>query len=90
MSKKMCEICGKKPATVPDRERGGKPINRICSECHAERLRADIKEHICKRIDYCICSSIADEPNENCPIHGHGEFPPRCIICGRFTPLAAD
>ena len=42
MSKKMCEICGKNPAEVPDRERMGRPINRICRECHAKRLREDM------------------------------------------------
>ena len=42
MSKKMCEICHKNPATVPDRERMGRPINRICLECHAKRLKTDM------------------------------------------------
>jgi len=40
--KKMCEVCGANPATVPDRERMGRPINRVCSSCHAARLRGDI------------------------------------------------
>ncbi len=44
MSKKMCEICGKNPAEVPDRERMGRPINRICGECHAKRLKMDIQD----------------------------------------------
>ena len=43
MAKKMCEICGENPATVPDRERGGKLINRVCSSCHALRLAGDMK-----------------------------------------------
>jgi len=43
MSKKMCEICGVNPATVPDRERMGRPINRVCGECHGLRLRGDLK-----------------------------------------------
>ncbi len=43
MAKKMCEICGEKPATVPDRERMGRLINRVCSSCHALRLSGDIK-----------------------------------------------
>lgn len=41
-------------------------------------------DHICKEIDYCTCNQLADEPDENCPIHGSGIFPPRCCICGRF------
>ncbi len=39
---KMCEICGKNRATVPDRERMGRLINRVCSPCHSLRLRGDI------------------------------------------------
>lgn len=41
--KKMCEICGENPATVPDRERMGRPINRLCSACHGARLRNDMR-----------------------------------------------
>jgi hypothetical protein len=43
MAKKMCEICGENPATVPDREWMGRPINRVCSSCHALRLVGDMK-----------------------------------------------
>lgn len=43
MAKKMCEICGEKPATVPDRQRLGRLINRVCSSCHALRLAGDMK-----------------------------------------------
>ena len=43
VSKKKCEICGQRPATVPDRERQGRPVNRICSECHRSRLAEDMK-----------------------------------------------
>ena len=41
-------------------------------------------DHTCTRNKSCICSTRALEPNENCPIHGLGEWPPRCVICGRF------
>ena len=37
---RKCERCGKRPAAVPDPERMGRPIRRICSECHAGGLRA--------------------------------------------------
>jgi len=50
MSKKMCEICHKNPATVPDRERMGRPINRICGECHAKRLKMDIVSSMTEQI----------------------------------------
>lgn len=39
--------------------------------------------HTCKEAEYCICSTLALEPNENCPLHGH-PYPPRCATCGRF------
>lgn len=39
---KMCEICGKNPATVPNREQMGRLINRVCGCCHAARLRGDM------------------------------------------------
>ena len=42
--KKMCEICGEEPATVPDRDRPGRPINRICSRCHGRRLAGDLQK----------------------------------------------
>lgn len=42
MAKKLCELCHKNYATLPDRERGGSPVKRICSDCHAERLRGDM------------------------------------------------
>lgn len=49
MSKKMCEICRAKPATVPDRERMGRLINRVCSDCHAARLRGDMEYIMAQR-----------------------------------------
>ena len=42
---KMCELCGNNPATVPDRNRQGRPVKRICGVCHAVRLRQDV-EHV--------------------------------------------
>lgn len=44
MTKKMCEICGKNPAAVPDRERMGRLIKRVCSSCHSLRLAGDMKK----------------------------------------------
>lgn len=42
---RLCIICKKRPAIVPDRERMGRPIPRVCRECHAGKLRGDL-EHI--------------------------------------------
>ncbi len=40
---KLCERgCGR-PAALPDRNRMGRPIKRICRECHADLLRGDLK-----------------------------------------------
>jgi hypothetical protein len=43
-----------------------------------------MKNHKCKQLDYCICSIQGLEPTETRPIHGAGEWPPRCMYCGRF------
>ena len=43
---KLCEICGENPATVPDRERLGRPINHLCTRCHGLRLRGDLQQII--------------------------------------------
>jgi len=45
--KKVCEICHKLPAQLPDRNRMGRPVKRICKLCHGERLRGDVR-HIMK------------------------------------------
>jgi len=39
---RICERCGKRPAAVPDRERMGRPILRICAECHRGALAVDV------------------------------------------------
>ena len=44
---KLCIICKRNPAEVPDREQMGRPIKRVCKRCHEERLREDLK-HIMK------------------------------------------
>lgn len=40
--------------------------------------------HICKEGTTCTCSIIGLEPNEECPVHGGGIYPPRCESCGKF------
>ncbi len=40
----LCVLCRVRPAAVPDRERIGRPVKRVCRECHAERLRGDIEK----------------------------------------------
>ena len=41
---------------------------------------AVIHKHV--RQTWCDCWGW--EPNERCPIHGQGEFSPRCCLCGQF------
>ncbi len=43
MAKKMCELCGEHPATVPDRARMGRLVNRVCARCHGLRLAGDMR-----------------------------------------------
>ena len=42
--KKLCEVCHARPAVLPDRERMGRPIKRICRECQSDRLTGDLKK----------------------------------------------
>lgn len=42
--------------------------------------------HICAETTVCCCYLLAYEPNERCPIHGCGPWPPRCAECGRLLP----
>jgi hypothetical protein len=39
---KLCKICGKNPATVPDRDRMGSLTKQVCSSCHSLRLIGDL------------------------------------------------
>jgi len=47
-------------------------------------LRTDVLSHICHESKTCVCDILALEPDESCPQHGMGEWPPRCAVCGRF------
>lgn len=40
--KRLCIVCHKNPAEVPDREAMGKPIKRVCMACHERRLADDL------------------------------------------------
>jgi hypothetical protein len=40
--------------------------------------------HVCRESKTCTCYQLALEPDESCPQHGAGEWPPRCAICGHF------
>lgn len=66
---RKCERCGKRPAAVPDPERMGRPIRRICSECHAGGLRAgflvalSLQQEERRRREH----EKGQEPRDSCP-----------------------
>lgn len=41
-------------------------------------------QHVCAESRTCQCYLAADAPNEDCPVHGFGVWPPKCVTCGRF------
>lgn len=42
-------------------------------------------EHRCEEYHGdCCCYLLADEPADDCPVHGDGGWPPRCK-CGKFV-----
>lgn len=47
-------------------------------------------KHVCRKSRTCCCSQLADEPDESCPVHGFGDWPPRCEECGRFLPRKVE
>lgn len=46
---KLCKLCHKYEATVPDRDKPGRPVKAICSRCHADRLLGDLKRIMDRR-----------------------------------------
>ncbi len=49
-----------------------------------------MEDHTCKESKTCICWLLADEPDESCPVHGWGTYPPRCEVCGGFMKLSVN
>lgn len=42
-TKRKCNVCWERPAEVPDRNVMGRPIKRVCKQCHAARLAGDLR-----------------------------------------------
>lgn len=42
------------------------------------------RRHKCAESRSCCCRIDGLEPNEDCPVHGAGPWPPRCAECGKF------
>ena len=49
--KRMCIICREHPAELPDRNAMGRPIKKVCRECHRDRLRDDLRRIMVRRGD---------------------------------------
>jgi hypothetical protein len=43
-----------------------------------------IAHHEHRRSSDCTCTMSALEPDDNCPVHTGGEWPPRCEVCGQY------
>lgn len=46
-----CVLCMRRPAEVPDRERQGRLVKRLCRDCAAKRLAGDIKNLLAYNFD---------------------------------------
>lgn len=42
MAEQVCIVCRTRPAVLPDRYRSSRR-KKVCRECHADRLRDDLK-----------------------------------------------
>ena len=70
----------------------GMPTCRHCIRASDTAVRSLMRElapkppatHVCRESETCVCRMDADEPSEQCPVHGF-PWPPRCD-CGRFVP----
>lgn len=61
----------------------GSPLEALNTWNRRVQLK-HFSKHDCKRSTTCACNLQDMEPNEKCPVHGYGEFPPRCEVCGKF------
>ena len=62
------------------------PALRPRPEAEGSSAGGGVSPHIHHESRTCVCSMQALEPDEQCPIHGTGEWPPRCEVCGCFMP----
>lgn len=58
-------------------------LNNLEKECKSS---PDRKHH---KPSSCRCSSIALEPNENCPVHGYC-LENKCSYCGQFISIKRE
>ena len=43
MAKRLCIVCRERLAELPDRNAMGRPIKKVCRQCHSDRLQNDLK-----------------------------------------------
>jgi len=48
----LCIVCHNRPAQIPDRDKPGRPIKRICRECHVKRLQGDLKQIMAQNVPH--------------------------------------
>ncbi len=50
MATKLCILCRKAPATLPDRYAAGRMTLKVCRFCHAARLAGDVRAIMRRRL----------------------------------------
>jgi hypothetical protein len=55
---RLCMVCHTRPAEVPDREAMGRPIKKVCGQCHGGRLALDVVAVIGTTSRSAKCSKI--------------------------------
>ena len=51
MSKpRLCIVCQKNPAQLPDRNTTGRPIKTVCKDCHHKRVLGDLQELLLQKL----------------------------------------
>src|SRR5580692_5757933 len=60
------------------------PICGDATDHQTQKMMMTMTTHQCKRRKTCCCSLTDLEPAHDCPVHGEGEWPPRCETCGLF------
>lgn len=66
-------------------QRAALALERVADDLESRDLSQ--KGHVCKEGTTCTCWIQGLEPDENCPQHGGGVWPPRCSECGRFMKI---
>lgn len=78
---RSCILCRQRPAAVPDRNRPGRPVKRICRECHAERIANDLWDALRRSVPPCrVCNGSGFIAQKQFIDDGYGEVD-SCPAC---------